>query len=64
MKPIDKAIFGMVSDSSGRNDSERTGRLENRKLQNLREKCGASLVVSVWECLSSQTVSPAELFMP
>jgi hypothetical protein len=46
MKPIDKAIFGTVSDSSGRNDSERTGRLENRKLQNLREKCPATLVAS------------------
>jgi hypothetical protein len=30
MKPIDKAIFGMVSESSGRNESERTGGLENR----------------------------------
>jgi hypothetical protein len=46
MKPIDKAIFGTVSDSSGRNNSERTGRLENRKLQNLREKCPATLVAS------------------
>ena len=33
MKPIDKAIFGMVSESSGRNESERIGGLENRKLQ-------------------------------
>jgi len=30
MKPIDKAIFGMVSDSSGRNESERIGGLETR----------------------------------
>jgi hypothetical protein len=28
MKPIDKAIFGMVSESSGRNESERIGGLE------------------------------------
>ena len=33
MKPIDKAIFGMVSESSGRNESERIGGLENPKLQ-------------------------------
>ena len=32
MKPI-KAIFGMVSESSGRNESERIGGLETRKLQ-------------------------------
>ena len=25
MKPIDKATFGMVSESSGRNESERIG---------------------------------------
>ena len=31
MKPIDKAIFGMVSESSGRNASERIGGLENPK---------------------------------
>jgi len=30
MKPIDKAIFGMVSESSGRNESERIGGLETR----------------------------------
>ncbi|MFQ5906222.1 MAG: hypothetical protein ACE5JA_06580 [bacterium] len=29
LKPIDKAIFGMVSESPGRNESERTGGLEN-----------------------------------
>ena len=29
LKPIDKAIFGMVSESSGRNESERRGSLEN-----------------------------------
>ena len=29
----DKAIFGMVSESSGRNESERIGGLETRKLQ-------------------------------
>jgi hypothetical protein len=29
MKPIDKAIFWMVSESSGRNESERIGGLEN-----------------------------------
>lgn len=28
MKPIDKAIFGMVSESPGRNASEPTGGLE------------------------------------
>ncbi len=33
MKPIDKAIFGMVRESSGRNESERIGGLENPKLQ-------------------------------
>jgi hypothetical protein len=33
MKPIDKAILGMVSESSGRNASERIGGLETRKLQ-------------------------------
>jgi hypothetical protein len=33
MKPIDEAIFRMVSESSGRNASERIGGLENRKLQ-------------------------------
>jgi hypothetical protein len=27
LKPIDKAIFGMVSESPGRNESERTGGL-------------------------------------
>ena len=32
-KRIDKAIFGMVSESSGRNESERIGELERRKLQ-------------------------------
>ena len=31
MKPIDKAIFGMVSESSGRNESKRIGGLENPK---------------------------------
>ena len=29
LKPIDKAIFGMVSESPGRNESERTGSLES-----------------------------------
>jgi hypothetical protein len=29
LKPIDKAIFGMVSESPGRNESERIGGLEN-----------------------------------
>jgi len=29
MKSIDKAIHGMVSESSGCNESERTGDLEN-----------------------------------
>ena len=29
LKPIDKAILGMVSESPGRNESERTGGLEN-----------------------------------
>lgn len=33
IKPIDKAIFGMVSESSGRNESERTGGLETYKPQ-------------------------------
>jgi hypothetical protein len=33
MKPIDKAIYGMVSEPSGRNESERIGGLETRKLQ-------------------------------
>jgi hypothetical protein len=33
MKPIDKAIFGMVSESLGRNESERIGGLESPKLQ-------------------------------
>jgi len=31
MKPIDKAIFGMVSESSDRNASERIGGLEKPK---------------------------------
>ena len=31
MKPIDKAIFGMVSESSGGNESELIGGLENAK---------------------------------
>ena len=31
MKPIDKAIFGMVGESSGRNASDRTGGPENPK---------------------------------
>ena len=30
MKPIDKAIFGLVSESSGRNERERIGGLETR----------------------------------
>jgi len=30
LKPIDKAIFGMVSESPGRNASERIGGLESR----------------------------------
>ena len=29
LKPIDKAFFGNVSESSGRNESERTGGLES-----------------------------------
>jgi hypothetical protein len=33
MKPIDEAIFGMVSESSGRNESKCVGGLETRKLQ-------------------------------
>jgi hypothetical protein len=33
LKPIDKAIFGMVSKSSGRNESERIGGLESAKFQ-------------------------------
>ena len=33
MESIDKAIHGMVSESSGRNESERTGDLENPKTQ-------------------------------
>ena len=33
LKPIDKAIFGMVSESSGRNVSERSGGPESPKLQ-------------------------------
>ena len=31
MKPIDKAILGMVSESPGRNASEHIGGLENEK---------------------------------
>ena len=31
MKPTDKAILGMVSESPGRNESEPTGGLENLK---------------------------------
>jgi hypothetical protein len=31
MKPIDKAIFRMVSESSGRNESKRIGGLESPK---------------------------------
>ena len=31
LKPIDKAIFGMVSESPGRNESERIGGLERRR---------------------------------
>ena len=31
LKPIDKAIFGMVSEPPGRNESERTGSLERAK---------------------------------
>ena len=31
MESIDKAILGMVSKSSGRNESKRTGDLENPK---------------------------------
>jgi hypothetical protein len=33
LKPIDKAIFGMVSKSSGRNESERRDGLESAKVQ-------------------------------
>jgi len=33
MKSIDKAILGMVSESLGRNESERTGDLETYLLQ-------------------------------
>ena len=33
MKPTDKAILGMVSESSGRNESERRGDLERREPQ-------------------------------
>ena len=33
MKPTDKAIFGMVSESPGRNASEPTGGLETEKLR-------------------------------
>jgi hypothetical protein len=29
LKPIDKGIFGMVSESPGRNESERRGGLES-----------------------------------
>ena len=32
LKPIDKAILGMVSEPSGRNESERIGSLERVKL--------------------------------
>jgi hypothetical protein len=35
LKPIDKAIFRMVSKSSGRNESERRCGLENDKTQGL-----------------------------
>jgi len=31
MKPTDKAIFGMVSESPGRNESEPTGGLDKKK---------------------------------
>jgi hypothetical protein len=31
LKPIDKAIFGMVSEPPGRNESERIGSLEREK---------------------------------
>jgi len=31
LKPIDKAILGVVSELSGRNESERTGGLESEK---------------------------------
>ncbi len=31
--PIDKAILGMVSESPGRNESERTGGLESDKVR-------------------------------
>ena len=33
LKPIDTAIFGMVSEFPGRNVSERTGSLERVKLR-------------------------------
>ena len=33
LKPIDKAIFWMVSELLGRNESERIGSLENVKLR-------------------------------
>ncbi len=33
LKPIDKPILGMGSESSGRNESEREGGLESRKPQ-------------------------------
>ena len=33
MKPIDKAIFGMVSEASGRNESERIGGLETSEVR-------------------------------
>jgi len=35
LKPIDKAIYRMVSKSSGRNESERRGGLESEKPQGL-----------------------------
>jgi hypothetical protein len=35
LKPIDKAIFGMVSESPGRNGSECTGSLESAKHRRL-----------------------------
>jgi len=33
LKPIDKAIYGMVSELSGGNESERIGSLESEKPQ-------------------------------
>ena len=39
MKSIDKAILGMVSKSSGRNESERTGDLEKNSLQRPNPPC-------------------------